>query len=252
MLQLVAVDLDGTLANYDAPIKSSTIKLLQQLQNEGVQLVLASGKPASYVAGLVRQTNLKNVIIVGDNGGVIWYNHAFPPKDPFVMEVKSAAIEEMRQVREAIIEKFNDQVWIQPNQVTYSLFGRGIDIIEVYAFCDQIFKEKEIKLLKNFKTGGALDIIPCTMDKGVALQIIQEKMNIPIEDTATIGDGSNDVPMFLRGKIRITFPRSETIFKNLGAKIVPNIDSALGFLFYLAQFEKNLIMFDLGDSPNGI
>ena len=116
---------------------------------DGYLLIFASGKPASYVSGVIRQTGLKDVIIVGDNGGVIWFNHAFPPKEPFIMEMESAAADELRVVRDAITKKFGDNVWVQPNQLTYSLFSRGIDVAEVYKFCDHVFKEKQIKNLVN-------------------------------------------------------------------------------------------------------
>jgi hydroxymethylpyrimidine pyrophosphatase-like HAD family hydrolase len=233
MLQLVAMDLDGTLAEFDNPIKSTTLELLQQLQKVGVKLVLTSGKSASYLAGLVRQSGLKEIIIVGDNGGVIWFSHAFPPPKPIVMEMTPAAIEDLQKVRTALLAEFGDKVWVQPNQVTFSLFGTEGNIEKVFAVCDRVFKEEKIKHLKNFKTAGALDVLPINIDKGVALNRIQKELNIPIKDTAVIGDGSNDFPMFLQGKIRITFPHSAKLFLQLVPKIVPNIDAALKFLLDL-------------------
>ncbi|NVM52617.1 MAG: HAD family phosphatase [Candidatus Helarchaeota archaeon] len=241
MLQLVAMDLDGTLADLNQPIQLETVKLLQQLQKEEVKLILTSGKPTSYLSGLVRQVGLKNMILIGDNGGVIHFNHAFPPRNPLVLEMTSVAKEEMEKVRTALLKEFGEKIWIQPNQVTLSLFGMDFDIAEVYAFCDRIFEEEKISHLKNFKTGGALDIIPLNIDKGVALKIIQEELKIPLEDTAVIGDGKNDVPMFLYGKIRITFARTAEIFKQFAPKIVKDINAALQFLIELSQFEKTLI-----------
>ena len=240
MLQLVAMDLDGTLAPFNGAIQPKTIELLNQLQKEGVKLVITSGKPASHISGLVRQANLQDdVIIMGDNGGIIWFNHEFPPKDPFIMTMTKEAALELEKIRNAILTKFGENVWVQPNRCTFSLFSRGIDIEEVFEFCDQLFETEKIQFLKNFKTGGALDVIPKTIDKGIGLKYIQEKLNIPIEDTAVIGDGANDVPMFLRGKIRITFPQSAKIFVKLVPKVVPDIDRALEFLIGISRFEKS-------------
>ncbi|MFX1293787.1 MAG: HAD family hydrolase [Promethearchaeota archaeon] len=245
MLQLTVMDLDGTLAEFNNSIQPNTIKLLQQLQNEGIQLVFISGKPASYVAGLIRQAGLEKVICIGDNGGVIWFSHDFPPHNPIILEMTNEAAKEMKIIHEAIIAEFDDSVWIQPSQVTFSLFGRENNIAEVNDFIDRIFKEKQIKHLKNFKTDGALDILPLNIDKGIALKLVQSKLNIPIKDTAVIGDGSNDFPMFLQGKIRITFPKSAELFKQLVPKIVPKIDDALKFLVDLSQFEKKMFVFTL-------
>jgi HAD superfamily hydrolase (TIGR01484 family) len=245
MLQLVAMDLDGTLADFGNPIQPKTVELLKQLQSDGVKLILSSGKPASYVAGLVRQLGLKDIIVIGDNGGVIWFNHDFPPPKPIVLEMTSVAKKEMEEIREALLEEFGDKVWIQPNQITFSLFGRENNIEKVYEFIDRVFTEKKIKHLKNFKTGGALDVIPLNIDKGIALKLVQKELNIPIEDTAVIGDGSNDLPMFLQAKIRITFAKSAEIFIQLVPKVVPDIDTALKFLIDLVQFEQNMILYTL-------
>jgi HAD superfamily hydrolase (TIGR01484 family) len=245
MLQLIAIDLDGTLADYNAPILPETIQLLQQLQKEGIKLVFATGKAICHLAGVVRQSGLENIILVGDNGGVIHFNHHYPPKNPRVLEMTTAAAAEMEKIRKALLVEFGDKIWIQPNQVTLSLFGRTIDISKTYEFCDRIFEQEKIKHLKNFKTVGALDIIPRNIDKGVALKFIQKELRIPMEDTAVIGDGSNDVPMFLQGKLRITFPKSASIFIQLVPKIVKEINAALKFLLELSQFEKTMIFSDL-------
>lgn len=248
MLQLIAMDLDGTLAEFGEPIQPKTIELIRQLQNEGAKIVIMSGKPASYVAGLVRQLGLKGIINVGDNGAVIWFSHDFPPPKPMNLEMTNAAAGELEKVKKAISEKFGDTIWIQPNQIAFSLFGREKNIQKVYDFVDKIFKEMEIKHLKNFKTGGALDVMPKNIDKGVALKLIQSELNIPIEDTAVIGDGSNDLPMFLQGKIRITFPKTAKTFIQLIPKVVPDINAALKFLLELIQFEKNTMLDMLTES----
>ncbi|MFX1298962.1 MAG: HAD family hydrolase [Promethearchaeota archaeon] len=242
MIQLIAMDLDNTLAEYNRPIQPETIKLLQQLQKIGLKLVFTSGKPTSYLAGLVRQVGMENIILVGDNGGVITFNHEYPPKKSIIMEIDNTAKEELKIIRDSILKEFGDRIWVQPNEITFSLFGKDIDIIIVYNFCDRVFREKQFKHLKSFKTGGALDILPFNIDKGIALKFIQKELNIPIADTAVIGDGSNDFPMFLQGKIRITFPKSAQQFINLEPKVVPTINAALKFLIDLVQFERNTIL----------
>ncbi len=242
MLQLVAMDLDGTLADFNTAIQPETIELLKKLQDEGVKLILTSGKPISYLAGLVRQVGLNDMIIIGGNGSIIWFNYRFPPQKTIMMEMTTAAMKELEKVKKAIINEFGEKIWIQPNEIAFSLFGKDVEIQRVYDFCDGLFKEQQIKHLKSFKTGGALDVVPLNMDKGVALKLIQEELNIHLEDTAVIGDGNNDIPMFLRAKLRLTFPKSAEIFKHLVPKVVKDINAALKFLLDLLQFEKNTIL----------
>lgn len=232
------MDLDDTLAKTNRPILPATVELLQQLQQEDIQLVLTSGKPGPYLSGLIRQSGLENIILVGDNGGVIYFNPEFPPRNPLVLEVTSATAEELKRIRDLFLAEFGETIWIQPNQVTLSIFSRENNIDAVYGFCDRVFEEEQIQYLKNFKTVGALDIIPLNIDKGVGLRVIQQELNIPMEDTAVIGDGRNDVPMFLEGKVRITFPKSVEIFQHLNPEIVEDIQAALQFLLELVYSEK--------------
>lgn len=243
MLKLVALDLDDTLAEIGQPILPETMELLQQLQEEGIKLVLMSGKPAPYLSGLIRQSGLKNIILAGDNGGVIYFSHKFPPEKPTILEMSSMATEESHKIRKLLLAEFGERIWIQPNQVALSVFSKENNIKKVYEFIDRVFADERIKHLKNFKTVGALDILPLNIDKGVALKHIQHELNIPVEETAVIGDGRNDVPMFLHGKIRITFLKSIEIFKDfkyLGLKIVKDIQDALKFLLDLTHFERTM------------
>ncbi len=250
LIQLIAMDLDGTLADLNCPIQPETVKILQELQKEEIKLVLTSGKPISYLSGLIRQLGMEDIILIGDNGAVIYFNHTFPPRKPIVLEMTSAAKEEIEKLRTKLLKEFGEKIWIQPNQVTLSLFGMDFDITKVYDYIDRIFKEEKIRHLKNFKTKGALDILPNNIDKGVALKLVQDELKIPIEDTAVIGDGTNDVPMFLRAKIRITFAKTADIFTQFVPKIVKNIDAALRFLIEISKFEKNMMMESL--SGNGV
>lgn len=240
MLKLIAMDLDDTIAEIGQPILPETVECLLQLQGEGIKLVLMSGKPAPYLSGLIRQSGLKNIILAGDNGGVIYYNQEFPPYNPMILEMTSLAAEELNKIRKLMLAEFGERIWIQPNQVSLSVFGRENNIKKVYEFIDRVFADERIKHLKNFKTVGALDILPLNIDKGIALKHIQHELNISMEDTAVIGDGRNDVPMFLQGKIRITFPKSIEIFHHLGPKIIKNITEALQFLLELAHFERTV------------
>ena len=242
MLRLVAMDLDGTLADFNTAIQPETIELLKKLQNDGVRLVLASGKPISYLAGLTRQLGLEELIIIGGNGAITWFNYEFPQPKTIRMEMTAAATVELEKVKKAILGEFGEKIWIQPNEIAFSLFAKDVPIQEVYDYCDRIFKAEEIKHLKSFKTGGALDVVSLNIDKGIALKLVQEELNIHLEDTAVIGDGNNDIPMFLRGKLRLTFPKSAEIFMNLVPKIVKDINAALKFLLDLLQFEKSTIM----------
>ncbi|RCI03019.1 hypothetical protein CU098_001957 [Rhizopus stolonifer] len=72
-IKLVASDLDGTLlGNFNGgTMTERTVKSLQDLENKGIQIVLASGRPPRSFFPLAAKANLKRPIIISCNGGLV-------------------------------------------------------------------------------------------------------------------------------------------------------------------------------------
>ena len=56
--RLIALDLDGTLTNSQKEISPRTFSALQRAQEQGVTVVLASGRPTYGIAPLADQLGL--------------------------------------------------------------------------------------------------------------------------------------------------------------------------------------------------
>ena len=69
---VVILDVDGVLAKHGQPVSSEVSRLVREISQRSL-IVLASGKPASYLEGLSRGIGLSNVIIIGENGGIIYF-----------------------------------------------------------------------------------------------------------------------------------------------------------------------------------
>ena len=68
MIKLVAFDVDGTLADLNEPILRENVLLLRKIFDKGIRIMILSGKPTSYLAGLTRMIGRKDIIISGENG----------------------------------------------------------------------------------------------------------------------------------------------------------------------------------------
>ena len=70
---MIALDLDGTLTNSDKIITRETYDALMQAQRQGVQLVLASGRPTYGILPLAKQLHMDEYggYILSFNGGKI-------------------------------------------------------------------------------------------------------------------------------------------------------------------------------------
>ncbi|CAO3599002.1 unnamed protein product [Absidia cylindrospora] len=76
-LKLVCSDLDGTLicGKYNACLVSKrSAKVLQELEAEGIQIVLASGRPPRSMEPVLELLKLNNPWIISCNGGMVLDN----------------------------------------------------------------------------------------------------------------------------------------------------------------------------------
>lgn len=73
-IKLVAIDLDGTLLNDEGKILPSSIKVLKHIRNEGVKVVLTTGRPLISVTPFLKELGLDNSphqYVITFNGSII-------------------------------------------------------------------------------------------------------------------------------------------------------------------------------------
>ena len=166
MIQYAVFDLDGTLAPYDAATDRADIALLKEIENKGVQIVICSGKPVFYSCGFLRQTGLKEPIIIGENGAEMQFGYKLPPSFFYHMPYSEQAKESLhffyKQIKEAIPD-----MWFQPNMVELSPFPKSR---EEFRIIDDIIQNnrEHIQDIHIFKYFDCYDFIPMNINKGEA------------------------------------------------------------------------------------
>ena len=71
MYKLVAIDLDGTLLNSYGEVSENTKEEIKKAINNGVEVVLASGRPISSVEDLANDLHANHYLISG-NGAIVY------------------------------------------------------------------------------------------------------------------------------------------------------------------------------------
>lgn len=71
MYKLVAIDLDGTLLNSYGEVSQGTKESIKKAIDNGVEVVLASGRPISSVEDLANELNANHYLISG-NGAIVY------------------------------------------------------------------------------------------------------------------------------------------------------------------------------------
>ncbi len=71
MYKLIAIDLDGTLLNEYSMIPETTVEVIKKVKEKGIEIVLASGRPANSIITFARSLGIDNYLIAG-NGALVY------------------------------------------------------------------------------------------------------------------------------------------------------------------------------------
>ena len=72
MLKLVAIDLDGTMLNQYGIVTQKTKNSIKKAQENGIEIMIASGRPIDSVKTISKEIGSENYFISG-NGSIIYY-----------------------------------------------------------------------------------------------------------------------------------------------------------------------------------
>lgn len=221
MIRLIASDLDGTLLDESGCLHSDFGEVLKSLEKKKVVFAAASGR---LYGTLCRNFDAydSRILLICHNGALIQYKSTD--------EVLFESIMKRELITEVIsfLKPLNVEIYVCSKEFAY-LHKPSQEITKEFDDCDVkvkeitdildvqedvfrigIFQPKGIDetLLHEIKTalgdkvglqiGGKvwLDIINKGIDKGVALNLIQEKLHITPDETMVFGDYHNDIPMF--------------------------------------------------------
>lgn len=71
MYKLVAIDLDGTMLNSYGMVTEVTRKTIKEIEQQGVEVIIASGRPIDSIKEIAKEIESQNYFIAG-NGAIIY------------------------------------------------------------------------------------------------------------------------------------------------------------------------------------
>ena len=71
MYKLAAIDLDGTMLNQYGIVTQRTKEAIQKVQQQGIEVVIASGRPTDSVKTIAKEIESEKYFISG-NGAIIY------------------------------------------------------------------------------------------------------------------------------------------------------------------------------------
>ena len=232
MIKLIAFDLDDTLAPVGEAIPPGALGTLRLLEDEGVRLAVCSGKPVYYLCGFARQAGLRRAALVGENGAVIQLGTALPPARFDVLRPSPAARRGMDELRSAIEAALPD-IWFQPNETCLTPFPVSP---REHAVIGELLRKHPDALaaLDVYHHLDSFDIVPKGVDKGVGLARLGAMLGVTAAETAAVGNGENDYPMFDYAalSVGVRVPDESRVDKNFDS-----LPAALSYLLPLVKGE---------------
>lgn len=224
--RFIALDLDGTLTNSAKEITPHTLKTLLRLQEEqGVRLILASGRPVYGIAPLADQLQLDrhHGYIMAYNGGQIidWttrevlYEQMLDPEVlPYFYDcAKRGGFEILTYDGDAVISEHPENPYVQYECMLNKMPARRVDnfleaIHGLKPKCLIVGEPEPLAGLEQemaarlSETNGVyrseaffLELVPKGIDKAASLEALLQKLGHTREELIACGDGYNDLSM---------------------------------------------------------
>ncbi|RBP62511.1 HAD superfamily hydrolase (TIGR01484 family) [Brevibacterium sanguinis] len=248
---LIALDVDGTVVDYDGRMSASTHQVLSELGAAGHHLVVSTGRALPGAMEVVRALDLTTGFVVCSNGSVVvrldpelengWEMHhvvSFDPKD---------ALQRMHEALPTalfLVEDPDLHRWASgdfpPGELAES------DTLDIVSF-DELLEKRATRIVMREVNGSAeefaeavdrlglhevsysigwsnwLDIAPDGVSKASALELVEAELGIDHELTVAAGDGLNDREMLGWAHHSIVMGQAKEELKELGTVVAPSV-----------------------------
>ena len=222
MVELVAIDLDGTLLTSEKTITTRTLRVMRALRGQGIKIVIASARPPRSVAESYRLLGLDTCVICY-NGALIYDPPTrrvlfHQPIDKFLArEVIDTARQHYAEVLVSVevldhwyTDRFNpqyqtevskqfepDQVgpvdtWLLQDVTKILLLGPEKRIGEIRR---KVIRRFRTRLAMTHSESSLLQIMSSGVSMGAAMERVCQHYGIPLQRTIAIGDSLNDADM---------------------------------------------------------
>ena len=242
--KLLVLDVDGTLLNSEKEITARTQAALLKVQQMGIHIVLASGRPTNGVMPLAKALELDHYggFILSYNGGqiinvqtgeLLFEKRINPEMLPYLdKKAKKNDFAIFTYHKDYILTDKPDNKHVQEEAALNNMRVIGVDNFpEAVDFspCKCVLasdNEEELVGLENHwkkRLDGVLDVfrsepyflevVPCAIDKANSLGALLEVLGMKREEVIAVGDGVCDVTMIQLAGLGIAMGHSQDSVK---------------------------------------
>ena len=242
--KLLVLDVDGTLLNDEREISKRTLAALLKVQQMGVRIVLASGRPTYGLMPLAKTLELGNYggfvlsyngcqIIKAQNGEILFERRINPEMLPYLeKKARKNGFAIFTYHDDTILTDSPDNEHIRAEAELNNLkvikeeeFSTAVDFApckcmlvsddeEALAGLEEHWKKRLDGTLDVFRSEPYfLEVVPCGIDKANTLGALLSHLDITREEVIAIGDGVCDVNMLQIAGLGIAMGHSQDSVK---------------------------------------
>jgi Cof subfamily protein (haloacid dehalogenase superfamily) len=242
--KLLVLDVDGTLLNDEREISKRTLAALLKVQQMGVRIVLASGRPTYGLMPLAKTLELGNYggfvlsyngcqIIKAQNGEILFERRINPEMLPYLeKKARKNGFAIFTYHDDTLITDSPDNEYIKNEALLNNLkiiredeFSTAIDFApckcmlvsdkeKALVGLEQHWKRRLAGTLDTFRSEPYfLEVVPCGVNKANTLGALLEHLGVTREEVIAVGDGVCDVTMLQLAGMGVAMGHSQDSVK---------------------------------------
>lgn len=254
-IKLVTIDIDGTLLNSERKVTPEVKEAIKKASEQGVNIVLATGRPTIGVMPLIKELGLDNDhgFIITYNGGMIQnagtqeilIQHPLPFEDYLDVELLARKLgvhfhvqddKRMYTANRDISEYTIHEAFLTGIPVCYRAVSEMTPDMKIIKSMmvdhEDILDEAIDNVPETFKEKFAMvksapfyyEILNKQATKGEATKELAELLKINPEEVMAIGDNENDLSMIEVAAIGVAMGNAVPVVKEAADKITKTND----------------------------
>lgn len=247
--KIVFFDIDGTLIDTNTyTIPQSTIDAIRLAQANGHILIVNTGRPNVAVDAIIKEAGFDGYIC--GCGTYIEYKNEVIFHQTLDVEKRKDILEHIFKYRMQGIVEGTEGVYFLPNG-THPFFIESYEYYEeqgfpIYHYQDgdlpsfdkfvvfynnidddvesfRAFAEKDFALIQRSET--FIELVPKPFSKATGIQFLVDYLGMTLDQTISIGDSTNDLPMLSYTKESVAMGNSNPILFDQVTHITTDIDN---------------------------
>jgi len=214
-IQLVALDLDGTLYEPGRKLLPRTKRALEAVAASGIRIVTVSGQPAyEQIAilqghGLGEESGLPHAIVGAEQEIYILRDGRYEPVEKWNRPIRARWKRHWRKSRALVEEMFEEA----RSEGTEALVAPELDEAERYGMTGLVYPDNELAKagVRRFRerlqaaglpfqvnrNGRIVQFFDAAAGKGKTVALVGREFGVPPRRTLAVGDSGNDLPMLV-------------------------------------------------------